>query len=261
MLISHEVPINLLEESKNFNDYDYCLLHLTYTYPYYKQYYIDAAKAGRRIILDNSVFELSEALTNDKLAQGVLELHPTEYIVPDCLDNKDQTIANLLSFEKDYPVLPAVRIGVVQGSTVEELTECYKFMSKHADKIALSFDSKAYDELSASEDKLDRWCTGRQLFVQHLVDTGVWNYEKPHHLLGCSYAREFSNKLYRKLNIESVDTSNPVVAGIKHLSYGSTGLNEKPSIKLCELVDYTLTDIDKAFIDFNVRTFRRICNE
>ena len=28
MLISHEVPIELLEKSLEFNDYDYCLLHL-----------------------------------------------------------------------------------------------------------------------------------------------------------------------------------------------------------------------------------------
>ena len=26
--VSHEVPINLLEKSKLFNDYDYCLPHL-----------------------------------------------------------------------------------------------------------------------------------------------------------------------------------------------------------------------------------------
>ena len=38
MQISHEVPIALLKKSKDFNDYDYCLLHLLEK-PEYKKYY------------------------------------------------------------------------------------------------------------------------------------------------------------------------------------------------------------------------------
>ena len=38
MQISHEVPISLLKKSKDFNDYDYCLLHLLEK-PEYKKYY------------------------------------------------------------------------------------------------------------------------------------------------------------------------------------------------------------------------------
>ena len=48
---------------------------------------------------------------------------------------------------------------------------------------------------------------------------GVWNGNKPHHLLGCGLAKEFNDPLYQKISIESIDTSNPVVAGIKHMMY------------------------------------------
>ena len=84
MLISHEIPLSLMEESKQFNDYDYCLLHLTYENEQYRQFYIDSIKNGRRVLLDNSLFELQDALTNDQLAAGVLDLRPTWYVVPDC---------------------------------------------------------------------------------------------------------------------------------------------------------------------------------
>ena len=34
-LISHEVPLSLLEMSRWFNDYDYALVHLFEDYPHY----------------------------------------------------------------------------------------------------------------------------------------------------------------------------------------------------------------------------------
>lgn len=40
MLVSHEVPLSLLEKSRSFNDYDYALVHLLEIYPAYKQFYI-----------------------------------------------------------------------------------------------------------------------------------------------------------------------------------------------------------------------------
>ena len=260
MLISHEVPISLLEKSKKFNDYDYCLLHLTYEYPEYKQFYVDSAEEGRMVLLDNSAFELQDALTNEQLAQGVLDLRPTQYIIPDRLDNAEITMQRFSDFIEDYPDLPGVRIGVAQGSTVEELITCYKFMSEHADKISISFDSRAYDELDSSEDKLERWCRGRQKFVQLLVDRGIWNNDKPHHLLGCSYAKEFSYPLYKDISIESCDTSNPVVAGLFGLQYQEDGLNTKPSTKLCDLIEAKPTAEQCNNIIYNVKAFRRICN-
>ena len=260
MLISHEVPINLFEESKKFNDYDYCLLHLTYSHPEYKKYYMDAGKSGRTWIMDNSLFELGDALTNDQLAAAVEEMRPTWYIVPDCLHNKDITIGRFRAFKEIHPGLPGICIGVVQGSTVEEMDECYKFMSEHADKIAIPFDSKSFECYSESPDILEKWCQGRQAYIQHLVDTGLWNNNKPHHLLGCSYAKEFANRLYREISIESCDTSNPVVAAIHYLPYGEMGLTTKPSVKLCNLIDYELSEIQQNILQHNVSTFRRICN-
>lgn len=258
MLISHEVPISLLETSKQFNDYDYCLLHLTYDFSEYKEFYINSIKNGRKVLLDNSLFELGDALTNEQLAQGVLDIKPTWYVIPDCLNNCNKTIERFQSFKKDYPDLPGLAIGVVQGSTIDELIECYKYMSKYADKIAIPFDSKGFECLSNSEDKLEKWCEGRPRFIKLLIDRKIWNYNKPHHLLGCSYAKEFSHDIYNNLNIESVDTSNPVVAGICDLKYEKNGLKTKPSIKLCDLITYAPSQKQLDLIKYNVNSFKEI---
>ena len=70
---------------------------------------------------------------------------------------------------------------------------------------------------------------------------------------------EFRNnrEFYKKSSIESLDTSNPVVAGIMNLKYnGYDGLQEKPSIKLCELINCELTNEQIRKILYNVITFR-----
>ena len=39
MLVSHESPISILEESKEYNDYDYALVHLFETHPEYYEFF------------------------------------------------------------------------------------------------------------------------------------------------------------------------------------------------------------------------------
>lgn len=260
MLISHEVPISLLEKSKLFNDYDYCLLHLTYENEEYRNFYKQSVREGRKVLLDNSLFELGDALTNDQLAKGVLDINPTWYVIPDCLNNKDATIDRFDKFLKDYPNLPGLKIGVVQGSNLNELIDCYKYMSENADKIAIPFDSKGFNSLDNNEDILERWCEGRIKFIDYLISNRIWNGNKPHHLLGCSYAKEFSAYTNVK-SIESIDTSSPIVCGLNQITYGCEGNSVKPSIKLCELINHKCTERELKIINHNVSIFRSICNE
>lgn len=266
MRVSHEVPTSILKESQKFNDYDYCLLHLTYEYPEYREYYIQAKKQGREVLLDNSLFELGDALTLEQVAQGAKDLNPTWVVVPDCLNDKDTTIKRFQEWEKrNFDIGDTKLIGVVQGRTLSEMVECYNFMSEHADKIAIPFDSAAFSGLVSHngifknrEEELEVWCRGRQYFIGYLIQEGLWNENKPHHLLGCSYAKEFKNDLYVDY-IDTIDTSNPVVAALKGLKYNMDGLTTKPSIKLCELVDYTVTEEEMQLINYNTTMFKYIC--
>ena len=79
MKVSHEVPRCLLLASQEFNDYDYCLPHLLDQDKEYKQYFYDAKKSGRYIIMDNSLHELGESYDNDRLLYWVGELKPNEF--------------------------------------------------------------------------------------------------------------------------------------------------------------------------------------
>lgn len=258
MLISHEVPISYLEESQAFNDYDYCLVHLCDQYPEYLEYYKSRRRYNREVLLDNSIFELGTSYAPDKFAERIFEIQPTYYVVPDALEDAATTMSNWEEFTSHYGSLKAMRIGVVQGKSVQEIIECYKFMSDRADYIAISFDYSLYDIIGDGDSKLKRQATGRPRLLQVLMELGIWNCRKPHHLLGCSLASEFA--VYRNVReIRSVDTSNPIVAALNNTSYiKGIGLRNKSPIKLADLIDVDYDDEVFELMEYNAAEFKKL---
>ena len=120
MLVSHESPISMLDESRNYNDYDYALVHLFKKEPEYYNFFKVSKTLGREILLDNSIFELGHAFDPIKFAKYVFELKPTYYVVPDVLEDSQQTCSSFNKFTLNYPDLPGLKIGVVQGKTYQE---------------------------------------------------------------------------------------------------------------------------------------------
>jgi len=261
MLVSHESPISMLDESRNYNDYDYALVHLFEEYPEYYNFFKVSLTLGREVLLDNSIFELGHAFDPKKFAKYVEELEPTYYVVPDVLEDSQQTCSSFNKFTLNYPDLPGLKIGVVQGKTYQELVECYRFMANHADYIAISFDYSWYETITFSNVgcKLQQQMKGRRRFINMLIEDGIWEPSKPHHLLGCSLAQEFT--YYRKYidGIRSVDTSNPVVAGIiGKRYYKDIGLLEKPSVLLADLIKVDVNAEMRADIEYNTAEFKKL---
>lgn len=263
--VSHESPISMLQASRTYNDFDYALVHLFETHlDYYNFFKRSRDVYGREVLLDNSIFELGHAFNGDKFLKAALDLKPNMFIVPDVLEDSKATTDSFKSWHdritqiKDTCITKA--IGAVQGKTWQELIDCYKFMSDNADMIAISFDFSYYEVTGEGRTKLDKWCTGRQRFIKHLIEKGIWNWDKPHHLLGCSLAREF--RFYVDNNIHSIvscDTSNPIVAALHGLEYDADyGLPTKPSTKLADLIDHQVTKDEQDMIDYNVAMFKRI---
>lgn len=276
MLISHESPLCMLETSRFYNDYDYALVHLFDKYPEYYAFFKASLTMGREVILDNSIFELGTSFDHEKYADWINKLEPTFYIVPDVLEDSEGTIDSFNTFTARYSDLPGKKIGVVQGKTYEELVKCYQHMSEYADYIAISFDYSFYQTIglsqhrgdtSADEEirKLERFCDGRKKLIAILLEDRVWNCNKPHHLLGCSLAKEFAvYERYKRtgrynLNIRSCDTSNPVVAGMRGQRYlKGIGLTTKPKDKLADIIN-EVVDLERGedVLD-NVGEFRYI---
>ena len=258
MKISHESPLYLLDESRGYNDYDYCLVHLLETEPEYYQFFKDSLAMGRHVLLDNSIFELGKAFDSDKYAHYIRELKPTEYIIPDVLEDSHGTIDSAVHFLTNYHDLPGNCIGVVQGKTYDEIVKCYRFMDRSADvnKIAISFDYSYYLDVCPHPNKWMGYTLGRIQTLTRLLEDGIINTKKPHHLLGCALPIEF---MFYRLGfdwIDTIDTSSPVVHGILGIEYEPGGLVTKQSIKLIELLNSKLTDDQMTKIYTNINRFR-----
>ena len=95
--VSHESPIALLPQSVEYNDYQYCLVHLMEEQDEYKEWFLEKYRAkvpNGEILLDNSIFELKEAFDSEKYAVWCEKIQPNYYIVPDVLENGPATISN-----------------------------------------------------------------------------------------------------------------------------------------------------------------------
>ena len=261
--IAHEAPIDIFEEVQRLTDYDYALVHLLEQNGRYRDTFERAVKKGREVILDNSIFELEEAFEADRFALWVERLKPTWYIVPDALENAEKTMQQMADWFKNYSSVKGKSIGVVQGKTYQEIKDCYRAIDELSpcDMIAISFDYSYYTRSVPHPNKYVSWMLGRIKLLGDLVSDGVINKDKPHHLLGCGLPQEFSFYKHADYNfIYSLDTSNPVVHGIKGITYGSDGLWSKESQKLHELIDYPLDNIDINLILNNIQKFRWFTN-
>lgn len=272
MLISHETPICLLEESLKFNDYDFILNHLLDKHPKYKEFYLN--KSQRTSILDNSSYEYfinGQEFDEKNFIKNIKELQPTYYLIPDVLMDSEKTME---LFEKwkyvnKYEFVNCKKIAVVQGKTLKEWLDCYLFYWKnqqHFDKIAISFH---YDFLktfsipySESEDVL--YALGRFNLLKFLFDNKMIM-NKPYHLLGSHIGGiEFHWYKVNEFNfIETIDTGYPVKFGIEEIL--TSGLNmqgdpesniKKPNIILDDFIDKELTEIQIETILENIKTFK-----
>ena len=257
--IAHESPKSIFTDVQQVTDYDYALVHLFEEDEEYLEQFEVALRKGREVILDNSIFELEEAFDADKFAGWVERLRPTWYIIPDALEDAAKTCTQMELWNIQHSKVPGKKIGVVQGKTYNEIVQCYQYLDKDADvdMIAISFDYSYYTKSVPHPNKYVSWMLGRVKLLGDLLKDGIINENKPHHLLGCGLPQEFS--FYSQYPwIYSLDTSNPVVHGIKGIEYGEDGLWSKESQKLFELINYEVEDTNTIL--YNINKFRWFTN-
>jgi len=261
MKIAHEAPLSIFNRVQVLTDYDYALVHLFEENEEYYNTFVKAKKDGREVLLDNSIFELGTAFDGDVYADWIVKLEPDWYIVPDVLDNASATIDSFDRFISTYAGLPGKVIAVAQGSTYDELVTCYTHHANNplVDKIALSFNHPFFQTMQPPlGNKYYRMMKGRQKVIHDMLRDDVIDTSKPHHLLGCGLPQEFTEYKDHKW-IDSMDSSNPVIHGMKNIIYSPYGLNNKESVKLFTLIDENVVDKWND-IEYNIKMFRKFCN-
>lgn len=253
MKVSHEIPLSMLNDCRfsifKINDYDYFLIHQLLKYNEYKELFKLSKQANRVQILDNSAYELGESFNMDDFAEAVKEFEPTEYLVPDCFNDYDKNIELFDDWMSKYSNLKGIKIVTIHGKTYQELVNAYKYFDKHDVKIAFNFAEGIYKEMGDGNP-----VEGRRKAIFNMLNDGIININKKHHLLGCTLAQEFA--YYKNLGfIETIDTSNPIVVGLEKKWYP---IQEKPE---STIDDYHYTPIDDDMyccIMYNVKKFKEM---
>lgn len=256
MKVSHEVPFVMMGDSRNFNDFDYALVHLFPDNTKYFDFFKESLSLGREVILDNSVFELGRPVDDAFYLDWILKLKPSYFIAPDCFEDADYTIKSVKKWALFSKENNLKMIGVVQGGTLEEMTVCYKEIEPLCDKVAFSFAQPFFSRLINTEVDAAR-TFGRVFLINSLLQQDVINVDKKHHLLGCSLPQELLSYKHPAYSfIDSVDSSSPIVHGYEGVKYNKWGLTSKIKRKLVDIIDLPLKNQD--LIMENVQIFKTL---
>ena len=260
MKVSHETPLCLLEDSKKFNDYDYCLPHLLDKEPAYLDYFLKAKAEGRYIIMDNSLHELGEAYNHERLLHWIEEIKPNEFIVPDVWENCTESVINA-EIWSEYKFPEGVeKVAVVQAKTLHEAAQCVKaYKELGYGKICFSYGASYYNDIITHPNKDLGKALGRLVVISTLLKIGELRQDDRIHLLGCAVPQEFG--WYEGINcIESIDTSNPVMATLEGHTYTHSGLSFKPKANMNDFFYVKSDMIDYHLLDYNLTKFKQINN-
>ena len=256
--ISHEVPKCLLKASLEFNDYQYCLPHLLDQDTAYRKHFYDFKKSGGYIIMDNSLHELGEAYDHERLMFWVNELEPDEFIVPDVWMDIDATLKNAEEWIKlSYPK-NTTPVAVVQSRSFKDAEECYLALKNMGyKKIAFSYGADWYMDKFHGIHVDKAKMMGRISAVKQMFYNGVIKKNDRVHLLGCSLPQEFG--WYENCSyIESIDTSNPIMAALEGIGYDEFGLLTKPKENMNDYFHINIKDVNLKLVLHNVETFKKI---
>jgi hypothetical protein len=260
MKISHEVPICLLEDSLWFNDYQYCLPHLLDQSQEYRDFFIKVKQNSVYIVMDNSLHELGHAYDSDRLLYWINELKPNEFIVPDVWQDMKGSINNAKEWSKIELPEEVTKVAVVQAMNLSEAMTCYqKYRDLGYQKIAFSYGASYYNELSNHPNPNLAKALGRIYMISHLYKIRLIKDDHRVHLLGCQVPQEFS--WYKDMPfIETIDTSNPIMATLDDMEYDLTGLQTKPKANMNDNFYISPDKIDYELLNHNIVTFKDLTN-
>lgn len=256
--ISHEVPLCLLGDSKRFNDYQFCLPHLMESDEEYRNHFLQCKEEGIEIYLDNSLHELGYSMDDEVLLKWIDIIRPTNFFVPDVWGDKTKTLVNSKRWSNIEVPEETLKVPIIQVASQAEALEMYHiFKMQGYEKIAFTYGLPYYRELSNHPNKDIALALGRIMAIGDLESKGIIGKTDKIHLLGTASPFEFA--FYSEIpNIESIDTSNPIMTTLDNKAFNKMGNHNKPISSMNNNFEMNLEDIDLDLLYYNIDSFRSI---
>lgn len=179
--VAEIVPVSQLDDIAD-NHYHMCLAHLVLSdgdaSRRYIEFYERMASSGKYVLLDNGAAEGSQMSFN-ALFRAIRIIKPAEIVIPDTLNNANDTLAKMFSWIGQFTGLPCRFMAVPQGKTFEEWKACAYIMmqEKRIDTIGIS----KFLNIATGDDMI------RYYAVQYLDEIAdkIGRKDVEYHLLGC----------------------------------------------------------------------------
>lgn len=226
MQLAIEFPIPHLKALSKYTDFDFVLTHMVLENKVYRDFY---SESKRFMILDNSFFELGQALSGDKIMKAARIMMPEEVVAPDGIDLTEKFIKENKNELSDLGIEVA---GVLHGKNFEEIVQNLNWLTSHPDisTICVPLDTDFnLDPHLKDLPQIYQWMITRIMVLDYIYNNGYYQ-KKQYHLLGCSVPVEFKVVGQKHPWIRSYDTSAPVVAAINKIEMDAVGkkLSRRP---------------------------------
>jgi len=256
--VSHETPFCILKDSLKFNDYQYALPHLLEENEEYRNHFLKCKEDGVEIYLDNSLHELGYAMDNETLLKWINILEPSNFFIPDVWEDAKGSYRNALEWSKIEVPENTTKIAVVQAHNYTQASYLVlDYQELGYKKLAFSYGASYYNRSCPHPNPDFGKAMGRFMAISRMEREGILtNYYKVH-LLGTAWPAEFG--MYKDFDfIESIDTSNPIMAAIDGDRYDDLGLPHKPSANMNDFQNIKRYGIEDSILQHNVWKFREI---
>jgi len=245
-------PTQHLQDFASLSRFHLILPHLHKDHPDYKSFYVERARLGDFVMMDNSFFELhetGEVLSHEFLISEANDMGCSEVVAPEVLGDVSGSVKELEEFLYQSSKLKS-RVpvaAVLQGSTLDELVQYFfELNENYSDDIsciAIPFALDFHHNDSALEESHTmRRVINRQKLITAINDKINWdnnNTEEtitpiPVHLLGLADPVELL--AYKNISwIRSNDSSTAYIHGSNNILITDKGL---PGEKIKAKVDF-----------------------
>jgi hypothetical protein len=183
-------------------------------------------------------------------------LEPSTFFIPDVWEEKDASVVNARRWATIKVPEGVTKCAVVQAKSAHEAmlcTQTYKDLGYK--KIAYSYGASYYNEVCPHPNVDFGKAIGRFMVISQLYKENILTKFDRVHLLGTAGVFEFP--MYKNIKcIESIDTSNPIMAAIDNIKY-TNGLHEKPISNMNSCSNISIDNINVNLVYHNVKMFKK----
>lgn len=224
-----ESPISMMSELCPLGSIELCFIHLLKEKEsIYKKYYFDAKGKGRFLILDNGIMEIGYSMSTDDLLLTASDLKPDLVTPPETLGDGASTLNLTYEFIRAFEsskLYPTTKIlGVAHGSdfkswcsTFQELSQI-PYIARIGIPYRIPFD--IFTQNMSCSNKLKTFVTRRIEICDWIAENHPTSQV---HLFGLAHPSELPFHTKHKF-IKSIDTSLPIMAAVKNISYEVSNL-------------------------------------